>query len=211
MSDPTTMIGKVGFEPTSSLSSFAQFHMNPKTLLRPSLKVANLLSQPVWIVIIMFPRGLLSLPSAIKGLALDHSATYPLVMWCHLTSDPTTKPPASFDLATLGSKVRCSSDWAKGAKIECVYRHHVYFTCKTLPFLNGIGRNTPNPLGSKKNVKKVFVGWLLLYDVSNLVSFNVWPNDDDSPTWIRTRNYATPEFLQRITLTSMLNVTLFTN
>ena len=115
MSDPTTMIGKVGFEPTSSLSSFTQFHMNPKTLLRPSLKVANLLSQPVWIVIIMFPRGLLSLPSAIKGLALDHSATYPLVMWCHLTSDPTTKPSASFDLATLGLKVRCSSDWAKKA------------------------------------------------------------------------------------------------
>lgn len=75
------MIGKVGFEPTSSLSSITQFHMNPKTLLRVSLKVANLLAHPFWIVIIMFPWGLLSLPSATqrRGLALDHSATYPFI------------------------------------------------------------------------------------------------------------------------------------
>ena len=134
------MIGKVGFEPTRSLSSVTQFHMNPKTLLRVSLKVANLLAHPFWIVFIMFPRGLLSLQSAAqrRGLALT---TQPLTLfiyvvsfnvwpnnipywesnpdwqrstpsfitnrtiwdlkWCHLMSDPTTKPRLGFEPRTM--------------------------------------------------------------------------------------------------------------
>ena len=125
-----------GIRTHAQFVKLTQFHITPKTLIRPSLKVANLLAHPFWIVIIMFPWGLLSPPSAIKGLALDHSATYPFMWchlmspndipywesnpdwqrstpsfitnrtiwdlkWCHLMSDPTTKPRLGFEPRTM--------------------------------------------------------------------------------------------------------------